>query len=53
VTTKDVFFWDLALKMEAAVLSETLVVSYETIRLYIPEDSIVDEQGERIQEKKP
>ena len=40
VTTKVVFFWDLALMMEAAVLSETLVLSYETIWLYIPEDSI-------------
>jgi hypothetical protein len=40
VNTKVVFLWDLALKMEAAVLSKTLVLSYETIRLYIPEDSI-------------
>jgi hypothetical protein len=28
-TTNAVLFWDLALKMEAAVLSETLVLSYE------------------------
>jgi len=45
VTTKVVFFWDLALKMEAAVLSETLVLSYETIRLYIPEDSFCRRGG--------
>jgi len=40
VTTNAVFFWNLALKMEAAVLSETLVLSYETIWLHIQEDSI-------------
>jgi hypothetical protein len=45
VSTKMAVFWVIALMMEAARTSETLVNFYQTTRSYNPEDSHLRQSG--------